>query len=320
MEKIHLSQGAGGEEMNELVMKIIDKINIKSDWVLGGDSAHINIGSDNLFFTSDSYTVDPIFFNGGDIGKIAFCGTVNDILMSGGKPLGVSLSFVIEEGFEHLSKIIDSLKKESLKYNIPIVTGDTKVVEKGSLKGIIINTSGIGIGKPFNKEIVEGDSVIVSRNIGNHGVALLASRYDFETDIETDSKQLVEEVDSIRNYVKLAKDATRGGIAAVLNEISEKINIGMELIEEKIPIDKKVKKMCEILGVNIYELANEGTMIVIVSKDDEEKTLDELKKFNQTVSVMGTISKTEKNRVIIKTKIGRKVLRIPTGNIVPRIC
>lgn len=320
INKIHLSHGAGGEEMNELVNHITKKINIDSNWTTGNDSAYIKLGEEHYFFTSDSYTVNPIFFNGGDIGKIAFCGTVNDILMSGGVPIGLSLSFVIEEGFTKLDKILDSIKAESDKFKIPIVTGDTKVVEKGTLNGIIINTSAIGKGTPLNEKLVHGDSVIISRSIGNHGVALLSARYDFENNIETDSKQLFDEMNDVRELIKQSKDATRGGIGSVLNEISEKNNISIELDEELIPIDTKVSKMCDILGVNVYELANEGTMVVFCKKENEKIVLEKLQKYNSTASIMGRVTNYDSNNVIINTKIGKRILRTPTGNVVPRIC
>jgi hydrogenase expression/formation protein HypE len=323
---ISLNEGSGGKEMHSFISLIRKDLGLlKTKWQgQDDDSAYINIEDNkNLIFTTDSYTVSPIFFPGGNIGDLAFCGTVNDLSVMGAKPLGLSLGIIIEEGFlkKDLSIIINSISKLSKKYNIPIVTGDTKVVEKGSLDKIIINTSGIGIcenNNILNKKIEIGDEIILSGGIGEHSIALLSKRLDFETSIITDSKPLVNELLEINNLIKQAKDPTRGGISSTLNEICEKNKIGMKIYEEKIPIKKEVKVVCEMLGLNVYELACEGRFICICNKKNSKEVLLKLKKYNKMASIIGEITKD--NKIIIQTTLGQKILNNPTGRIVPRIC
>ncbi|MFP4402849.1 MAG: hydrogenase expression/formation protein HypE [Candidatus Woesearchaeota archaeon] len=325
-EFVSLTEGSGGKEMQFLISSIRKNLgNFKNKWQgYDEDSAYINIGNNkNVVFTTDSYTISPIFFPGGNIGDIAFCGTVNDLSVMGAKPIGLSLGIIIEEGFlkNDLKKIINSISKLSKKFKIPIVTGDTKVVEKKSLDKIIINTSGIGIANNkniLNNELKIGDKIILSGGIGEHSIALLSKRLDFETSIITDSKALINELLEINSLIKQAKDATRGGIASTLNELCEKNKIGMVLNEENIPVKKEVKIVCEMLGLNVYELACEGRFICVCNKKNSTKTLSILKKYNKMASIIGEVTKD--NKIIIKTELGTKILNNPTGRIVPRIC
>lgn len=324
MEEINLSHGSGGNEMHSLI-KLFDFF--KGDWKnYDDDSATIQLieFQDNvLVFTTDSFVVNPIFFPNANIGHLAFSGTINDLLVMGSQPIGLSLALVIEEGFpkQDLIKIIGTLKELSNKYKIPIITGDTKVMEKGKIDKIIINTSGIGLCKKhelLTKKIEIGDKVILSGSLGEHAVALLSKRFNYETNIISDSKPLIKEFNEIRDLIKQAKDPTRGGIASTLNEISIKNNIGFLIDEEKIPVKKQVKKVVELLGINLYELASEGRFLCIVSEKNSNIIIEKLKKFNSDASIIGEVIQDQK--VFLKTFLGKRILGMPSGRIVPRIC
>ncbi|MFH0874648.1 MAG: hydrogenase expression/formation protein HypE [archaeon] len=318
---ITLAEGAGGSEMDQLINSF--GFSFRSNWKnCDSDSATYELeNKKKLFFTTDSYVVDPIFFPGGNIGHLAFCGTVNDILVKGGIPIGIALSLVIEEGFstENLSVIINTIKELSARYNVPIVTGDTKVMPKGKIDKIIINTAAVGISdRIFSDVLNNGDAVIISGGIGEHAIALLSKRFDYETNVITDSKPLIMEFNDIRKYVKIAKDPTRGGIAASLNEICEQNNVGISLDEDSIPALPQVKKVAEMLGINLFNLACEGRAIVVASQENAKKILELLQKYNKYAAIIGKIDNSKK--VILNTAIGKSILPKPTGRIVPRIC
>jgi hydrogenase expression/formation protein HypE len=265
--------------------------------------------------------VTPIFFAGGNIGKIAFCGTVNDLAVMGAEPLGISLGLLLEEGLpkKDLHKVLKTIGDLSKKTGIPVVTGDTKVLEKGSIDKIVINTSGVGISKKIlDTPTKVGDKIIVSGGIGEHGTALLARRFELETDIVTDSKPIWPEIKSISNLIKQAKDITRGGIAAVLNEIADKEGKQFLIQEEDIPLKEEVRALTEILGIEAYSLACEGRFVCICSAENEKEVLDKLQKHNKMAAVVGTVG--EGKGVIVQTRFGQKILNTPSGNIVPRIC
>lgn len=322
-EFIALAHGSGGKEMENLI-KSFDLSN-KGDWKnYDDDSATLDIGGGRqLVFTTDSFIVNPVFFPGGDIGHLSACGTINDLAVMGARPLGLSLGMVIEEGFliKDLSRIIESINKVSLNTNVPVVTGDTKVMEKGKFDRIMINTSGVGIVKTdelLTKKPEPGDNIIISGGLGEHAVALLSKRFDYETSIVSDSKPLIEEIAAVSSIIKLAKDATRGGIAAVLNEICQKNRIGMLLDEKSIPAKPEVRHVTEMLGIDLYELACEGKFVCIASKKNSPMVEKKLKKFNSDAAIIGEV--TAGNRVVIQTVLGKRILPQPTGRIVPRIC
>lgn len=324
--KVKLSEGNGGREMNLLIKEIISRFGFgNGGWKnKDDDSATFKLREGFLFFTTDSYTVNPLFFKGGNIGDLAFNGTVNDILVQGGKPLGVSLSLIIEEGFpkEDLFKIMESVGKASEKIKVPVVTGDTKVVEKGKVDGIFITSSGIGISdKVLDRNLEERDVVIVSGGLGEHGAVILAERYGFEIDLESDTKALYEEMEGIKDIVKYSKDITRGGLASSLNEIAKRYRKGVLVYEEKIPVIRQVKGIGDVLGVDVLSLASEGRMVCVVSKENSRKVLEHLRKYNKDASVIGEISKDiDEGDVVIQTKYGKRFLPEPSGNLVPRIC
>ena len=320
-EFISLHEGSGGKEMDDLISSF--GIKNRGNWKnYNNDSATLELGGGkHLVFTTDSFIVSPIFFPDANIGHIAFCGTVNDLSMMGAKPLGLSLSFIIEEGFpkSELRIIIDTINTLSEKHNIPIVTGDTKVMDKGKIDKIAINTSGVGITDfTLDKKLTPGDDIILSGGIGEHAVALLSKRFDYKTSIISDSKPLINEISAIKNLIKQAKDITRGGIAAILNDIARKNNVGMLIKEDSISAKHEVRRVVEMLGINIYELASEGRFVCIAPKKDSQKVLLQLKKFNKDAAIIGEITKGDK--VVLKTFLGQRILPPPIGRIVPRIC
>lgn len=322
-EVITLAEGSGGKEMQELIESF--KFTYRGKWRnFDNDSATLEIhGNKKLFFTTDSFTVNPIFFPGGDIGHLAFSGTVNDLLVLGANPLGLSLSLVIEEGFPRsdLEKIIKSIDKLSKRYRIPVVTGDTKVMERGKIDKIVVNTSGVGIAgkeEELTRKVSIGDKVIISGGVGEHAVALLSKRFDYKTKIVSDSKPLIEEINSVKKSIKVAKDPTRGGIAAALNELCIKCGFGMLLNEESIPVKPQVKKVAEMLGLDFYELACEGCFVCVASEEKAGEVEEKLRRYNRDARIIGEI--TRGNKVVVETMLGERILHQPSGRIVPRIC
>ncbi len=333
MKHIELAHGNGGREMQEFLQGFLGDF-YRGDWDnCANDGATFALPSgDNLCFTTDSYVVNPIEFPGGDIGHLAFSGTVNDLVVMGAEPMGISLALILEEGFDQkiCSKILASINQLSQKYKIPVVTGDTKVMEKGAIDQIVINTSGVGlVREPLTQKVEPGDKIICSGGIGEHGVALLSQRFDFQTEILSDSKPVVEEMQAIRDLIKMAKDPTRGGLAATLNEISSDQGVEIEIQEDKIPVKKAVRSACDMLGIDALELANEGKIVCIVSAENAEEVVKKLQEFNPRAGVIGQVSQKlqvsndklqMKGKVILKTNLGSRILGMPSGQIVPRIC
>ncbi|MFH1721291.1 MAG: hydrogenase expression/formation protein HypE [Candidatus Altiarchaeota archaeon] len=320
---ITLAHGSGGTEMAELIKSF--SLTERGNWDnFDNDSATLSIGSNEvLVYTTDSYVIDPIFFPGGDIGHLAVCGTINDLAVMGAKPIGLSLALVIEEGFlkEDLEKIISSIDRVSNETGIPLATGDTKVMDRGKIDKIIINTSGIGIAKKeelLTKSIKSGDKVILSGGLGEHAVALLSKRFDYETSIISDTKSLLSEIESVKEQIKIARDVTRGGLASVLNELCGKHKVRMEIDEQSIPAKNEVRKVVEMLGIDLYQLACEGKFICIASSKDATAVEKKLQSFNKDAKIIGEITKGDK--VIVQTIIGKRIMPHPTGTIVPRIC
>jgi len=323
IEHIGLAHGSGGKEMLDLISDY--DLSYRGNWKnYDNDAATLDIGEGRLLvFTTDSFIVSPIFFPGGDIGHIAMCGTINDLAVIGADPLGISLALVIEEGFPtaDLTKILASIKKISRTTKTPVVTGDTKVMEKGKLDKIVINTAGVGVVKKnevLTKQIKPGDKIILSGGLGEHAVALLSKRFDYTTTIVSDSKPIVEEIKKVKKFIKVAKDPTRGGISASLHEIRQRYNVGMLLDEESIPVKPGVRKVTELLGINVYELACEGRFVCIAAKNLAHTVERILKKYNEAASIIGEI--TQGDTIIVQSVLGKRLLPIPTGRIVPRIC
>ena len=325
-KKITLAYGGGGEETQKLIKELFFKNFSNEILEKTEDAAILNING-KIAYTTDSFTISPIFFNGGDIGKLSIAGTCNDLAMMGAEPKYLSVGFMIEEGmnFDELEKIVKSMANELKKINAKIVCGDTKVVPAGSVDKIFINTSGIGEIKKENisaHNLKEGDAILVSRDIGKHGTVVMAHRFGVDTEVESDCKLLWEEVKALIDEginIKALRDATRGGLSAVLNEWSEASNVGIEIEEDKIPISDEVIGLCEIFGFEPMDLANEGTFIVAVEDKDKEKALEILKKFNKNASIIGKV--VNGKRVVLKSPYGSKrYIDLPKGELLPRIC
>lgn len=321
-EVVRLSEGSGGTEMNALISAMRAYLPQSEVWQGSDeDSALMPFAGDNLVFTTDAYVVTPLFFPGGNIGDLAFCGTVNDLSMMGADPLGLSLSLVLEEGLPKkdlftILKTIGDLAKEN---DIPIVTGDTKVVERGAVDRMIITTSGVGcVQKPLVQEIVAGDRIIVSGGIGEHGTTLLAKRFELESELTTDSAPLHKEIAVVRDRIKQAKDVTRGGLAAILNEFAQKSSLQVAIDEDRVPLKKEVRALTEVLGIDVYSLACEGRFVCIASHEEAQSVVEELRKFNSEACMIGEFK--EGKDVRVQTQFGGRMLPMPSGNIVPRIC
>ena len=285
--------------------------------------------SDKFAISTDSFTLSPIFLDDEvNIGKLCVCGSVNDVLMVGAEPEFLSLAFIIEEGLsvEKLDKIAQSIKKECDKAGVQVVCGDTKVVPKGKGDEIYINTTAFGriVRACETKNIRQGLSVLVSGDIGRHGAAVLVQRNALEASVKSDCKCLKDEVMSLlRENVEVVamRDATRGGLSAVLNEWARQSGLDIVIFEEKIIIKDEVKGICELFGYEAYELANEGTFVLCVEKAHEQRALQILQKFNKNASIIGEVLENRKSRVILQNAYGAKrFLEAPKGELLPRIC
>jgi hydrogenase expression/formation protein HypE len=328
---IELEHGGGGYKSWKLIKQIRSILNFKKEWkYLEDDGAVYDIRNrkkilkyGKLVFTTDGFIVDPIFFPGGDIGKIAVCGTINDLAVMGAKPLGISLSIIVEEGFpmSDFKKILKSINKISKEAKVPIVSGDTKVSERGKIDKIAIVTAGIGIAERIipNNGAKPGDFIITSGDLGEHGVAILATRFNYKTKIKSDSKPLNKEIEKVGRYLNACKDPTRGGLAANLVEMAEKSKVKIILEEEKLPYKKETVAIAEFLGIDILSLPSEGRFIASVSPQNVNKVLKILKKFNPEAKIIGRV---EKGRgVFLKTRLSSlRRIEMPRGKLIPRIC
>ena len=332
--KILLDHGSGGKLSNRMISDLIlpafDNPLLKQL----NDGAILDIQKNRLAFSTDSYTVSPIFFPGGCIGDLAVNGTVNDIAMCGASPLYLSAGFIIEEGFptEDLKKIINHMAKAAKTANVEIVTGDTKVVPWGKADKIFINTSGIGI-IPDGVDIGgsnarPGDKVIISGTIADHGMTILAEResISFDAAIQSDSaplNRMVESMLSASKNIHVLRDPTRGGLGTTLNEIASQSKTGIKIFEENIPIKKEVSGICELLGFDPLYVANEGKLIAFVAPLDAEKVLSAIKKddYGKDACIIGEVIDDIPGRVIMETMIGgTRIVDMLTGEQLPRIC
>lgn len=333
MEKIRLAEGGGGEETWRLIENLFVRYFNNPYLSLLEDSALIDI-SGKMAFTTDAFTVKPIFFRGGDIGKLAVAGTVNDLAVMGAKPLYLSVSFVIEEGFpyEKLERIVKSMAEVSKEVGALIVAGDTKVIPSSRNEDLFITTSGIGqvIYEGLScRNIREGDALIISGSIGEHGACILAERegFDFGEDFKSDCQPIWEMVEYLLKSgveVHAMRDPTRGGLSAILHEWARSSGLSFFVEEEKIPIKKEVMGICEFLGLEAYHLACEGRVLIAVDRKDAERALNVLRSHpkGQEASLIGYAIKPEgKPSVILKTLYGTKrLLDLPSGELLPRIC
>ena len=331
---ITLGHGSGGLLTHRLLQSGVFDIfkNDLLDQQHDGASFELN---GKVAFSTDSYVISPIFFPGGNIGDLAINGTVNDLAMCGAEAKYLSLGFIIEEGFtmDEFWQVLVSIKEAADKANIKIVTGDTKVVEKGKGDKIFINTSGIGIVHPKanidHKNIEVGDVIIVSGNIASHGIAIMSLRrgLEFETSIKSDTTNLnhtiLSLVEKFGNDIKFLRDPTRGGVASVLNEIAELTRLGFYLDQKQIPIDEQVDGACEMLGLDPLYVANEGLFMAIVKKDIAADFLKQLQqeKNGTNAAIIGEVTAEHSGKVIMKSRIGgKRVVNYLTGEQLPRIC
>jgi hydrogenase expression/formation protein HypE len=333
VDKILLAHGSGGKLAHDLVEKsfvkalanpLLDKLD---------DSAVFDI-SGRLAFTTDSYVVSPIFFPGGDIGKLAVCGTVNDLATSGAKPLYLSLSFIIEEGLalNDLEKVVSSVQKAVTEAGVRIVTGDTKVVTRGSADKLFINTAGVGlIPEGVNisgSNAKPGDKVILSGAIGDHGIAVVSQRegLSFATKLKSDCAplgDLVADMLKASPNIHALRDPTRGGLATSLNELAGQSKVSIRIEEAKIPVREEVLAACEMLGFDPLYVANEGKMIAIVPPGDADKVLAAMRKnkYGRDAAIIGEVTVENPGRVTMKTVLGSsRIVDMLTGDLLPRIC
>ena len=331
--RILLAHGSGGKLSHDLVRKhIISRItNPLLDRL--DDSAVLD-SEGRLAFTTDSYVVSPIIFPGGDIGRLAVCGTVNDLSMAGARPLYLSLSFIIEEGLavSELEEIVRSIAETAAEAEIEIVTGDTKVVNRGDADRLFINTSGIGR-IPNGIDISganakPGDKIILSGTIGDHGIAIMSKRegLNFTTTLESDCaplNHLVADMLDESILINCLRDPTRGGLATTLNEIAGQSSVGMELEERSIPVRDEVRGACELLGLDPLYVANEGKLVAIVDEKAAEPVLAKMKQniYGKDAVIIGRVTGEHRGRVVLKTPYGSsRILDMLSGEILPRIC
>ncbi len=334
MKKILLSHGSGGKLTYRLINEIFLKY-FKNEYLEKlDDSSLLKIKQNNICFTTDSYTVEPIFFPGGDIGKLSVCGTINDLSVNGAKPLFLSSSFIIEEGFDSniLEKIVKSMAKILKEEKIKIVTGDTKVVERGKVDKIFINTSGIGVKDKRMKlgieRIKKGDVVIINGYIGQHGLSIISKRkgIEFENKISSDCAalySLIKELFKFGDKIKFMRDPTRGGLAATLNEIVLNSDFGIKIYQEKIPVSEDVASLCEILGFDPLYIANEGKVVIIADRKYGEKIVEVMRKhkYGKKSEIIGEVTDKVKGKVVMETEIGaERIVEFPSGEQFPRIC
>ncbi len=332
MRRILLSHGSGGEETQKLIKNLF--LRYFSNEVLEKleDAAVLTVKG-KIAFTTDSFTVSPPFFRGGDIGKLSVAGTVNDLAVMGAKPLYMTAAFVIEEGFpyEELERVVSSMAREARENGLLIVAGDTKVVPKGQADGIFITTSGVGevIREGLSSHnLREGDVIVVSGSVGDHGACILAERegMEFEMPVESDCRSLWKVIERVLKEgieVRAMRDATRGGLAAVLNEWAESSGVEILVRERDIPVKDAVRGLCELLGFEPYHLANEGMVVFAVPPGEEEKLLGVLQSTpeGREARSIGYVRDRGKALVVLESELGvERIMEPPAGELLPRIC
>ncbi len=332
-DRVLLAHGSGGKLMHDLIKKSF--VSALGNPILNklDDSAVFEL-SGRLAFTTDSYVVSPIFFPGGDIGKLAVCGTVNDLSMSGAIPLYLSLSLIIEEGFliADLEKIVNSVHQAAVMAGVKIVAGDTKVVNQGSADKLFINTSGVGI-VPSGVDISganakPGDKIIVSGTLGDHGIAILSQRegLKFHVPVPSDCSplnRLVAEMLETSANLHCLRDPTRGGLATTLNEFAQQSQVGININEESIPVNKAVLGACELLGFDPLYVANEGKLVAVGAPADADKVLAKMRRnqYGYGAAIIGEVVNEHLGRVVMKTRLGAsRIVDVLVGELLPRIC
>ncbi len=342
-DRIILGHGSGGKLSHDLIESLFLPLFINPILEAGDDSAVFplrdgdkigrQLSKDKVAFTTDSYVVKPLFWPGGNIGRLAVCGTVNDLAMVGAIPLYLSVAFVIEEGLpiSSLRRIVTSMKRAAKEAGVKIVTGDTKVVERGSADGLFINTTGVGLlsrASISGSNAQVGDMIILSGTIGDHGIAVLSAREGlvFSNNFKSDVAPLNHMVGAmlrISHKTHAMRDPTRGGLATTLNEIAQQSKVGIRIIEEQIPIREEVAAACEILGYDPLYVANEGKVVACVAPEDAEKVVQVMRKthYGREAAIIGQVLPEPRGRVVMKTRIGgTRIVDMLAGEMLPRIC
>jgi hydrogenase expression/formation protein HypE len=332
--RIDMSHGSGGKAMAQLVDEVFVKAFANPLLEQRNDQAMFEVAAGRMVVTTDSYVVSPLFFPGGDIGSLAVHGTVNDIAMAGAKPLYLTAGFIIEEGFalKDLDRIVTAMAEAARAAGVAIVTGDTKVVERGKGDGVFINTTGIGVVppgvSPSGDRARPGDAVLVSGTVGDHGVAVMSTRegLSFETSILSDSAALhglVAAMVAAVPGIHVMRDPTRGGLATTLNEIAHQSGVGMVLSEASIPVREEVAAACELLGLDPLYVANEGKLVAICAPEDAETLLNVMKShpLGAAAAIIGTVREDSHRFVQLETTFGgKRIVDWLAGEQLPRIC
>jgi hydrogenase expression/formation protein HypE len=333
-DRILLGHGSGGKLSAELVRDIFLPAFYNPALAKLDDQAIVNVNGSRIALTTDSFVVKPLFFPGGDIGSLAVHGTINDLAMGGAQPLFLTAAFILEEGFpmESLRRVVSSLRRAAEQAGVSVVTGDTKVVEKGKGDGLFINTTGIGMVPPGLELSADrarpGDKILLSGTIGDHGIAILAQRegLEFESAIESDSAalhNLVAEMLKAAPGIRCMRDPTRGGLSSTLNEIAAQSRVGIELDEQSIAVRDDVKGACEMLGLDPLYVANEGKLVAIVPPEQADALLETMRKhpLGKQSHVIGTVNEKNRGLVTMRTSLGTtRIVDMLSGDQLPRIC
>ncbi|MEL7076543.1 MAG: hydrogenase expression/formation protein HypE [Cyanobacteria bacterium J06582_2] len=326
-----MAHGGGGKLMQQLIQMFLTAFGTAD--TIQHDAVSLQLTGNKIAFTTDSYVVNPLFFPGGDIGSLAVNGTVNDLAMAGARPLYLSVSFILEEGLpiETLWQVVLSMQQAAEAANIKIVTGDTKVVEKGKGDGIFINTTGIGIIEHNQiiapQSVQPGDLILLNGDLARHGIAIMAERegLEFETTIESDSAPLAGVISSLLAAdieIHCLRDLTRGGLASVLNEIAVAAKVGIEIDEKSIPVIEEVRGSCEILGFDPLYVANEGRFVAFIPQKDGSSALEIVNShLSRNAAIIGKVIEDRNSLVALKSTIGSKrIIDLLSGEQLPRIC
>ena len=331
---VDMTHGSGGRGMAQLIEELFHK-HLDNEWLRqANDQAVFEVHGGRMVMSTDAHVISPLFFPGGDIGSLAVHGTINDVAMSGAKPLYLSASFILEEGLPlaDLERIVKSMGQAALKAKVPVVTGDTKVVERGKGDGVFITTTGIGVvpeGVSISGDRAQaGDAILLSGSIGDHGVAVMASRenLEFHTSIESDSAALHELIAAMVDAVPdihCLRDPTRGGLATTLNELAHQSGVGMKLTEEAIPVKPAVTAACELLGLDPLYIANEGKLVCICAATDAQRLLEVMRQhpLGEDATIIGSVHEDTHGFVQMETRFGgSRIVDWLVGEPLPRIC
>lgn len=333
-DRILLAHGSGGTMMRELIDDVFVREFEEDALCRLDDAAALPFPGGKVALSTDTYVVNPVFFPGGDIGRLAVCGTVNDVATSGATPLYLSVGFVLEEGFpvEDLRKILESMRDAAREAGVHIVTGDTKVVEKGHGDGIFINTAGVGV-LPVDLDLSgsyckPGDKVLLSGTLGDHGIAIVSTRegLEFSTDIRTDAaplNTLIANVLAAAPHTRCFRDPTRGGLASTLNEFAEASKVSITVQETAVPVQPQVRGASEMLGYDVFQVANEGKMVAIVPADEADAALAAMKAspYGENAAIIGDVAESPAGKVYVFTSFGAtRIMDMLVGEQLPRIC